>query len=222
MLARIPARRLAVAGAAVLLSTAGAIAATSAAGAGDGGNNRAHSADRAHHHDMHGEHSTQSRRGQVLRVTLRGVEGQRVGVVLLRRAGDIVVVSGRTWGLTPGFHGFHIHTIGLCEANAPAGPFTTAGGHFDAGAAHTHGDHAGDMPSLLVTEAGRASASFITDRFTFAELRDADGSAVMVHEGRDNFANIPERYQSGGVAGPDASTNATGDAGTRAACGVID
>jgi superoxide dismutase, Cu-Zn family len=122
--------------------------------------------------------------------------------------------------MAPGFHGFHVHTVGLCEADAPAGPFTTAGGHYTGGAT-AHGDHAGDMPSLLVTQEGWAYLEFVTDRFTLADLRDADGSAVMVHEGRDNFANIPTRYLSNGVPGPDAVTLATGDAGNRAACGVI-
>ena len=221
MLARISTRKIAATGAAVLLTTAGAAAATSAARTGDQ-QNRANSAIRAHHHDTYAEHVTQRRHGKALKVTLRGVEGQKVGVVSLRRAGDVLVVSGLTWGLTPGFHGFHIHTTGLCEADGPAGPFATAGGHLDPGGLHTHSDHAGDMPSLLVTQNGRAYASFITDRFTFAQLRDADGSAVMVHEDRDNFANIPERYTSGGAVGPDDSTKKTGDAGTRAACGVID
>jgi superoxide dismutase, Cu-Zn family len=55
-----------------------------------------------------------------------------------------------------------------------------------------------------------------TDRFSIADLRDADGSAVMVHSGADNFANIPARY-----GGPDQETLSTGDAGSRLACGVV-
>ena len=44
-----------------------------------------------------------------------------------------------------------------------------------------------------------------------------------MHAGRDNFANIPERYHSHqyDTFGPDADTLATGDAGARAACGVV-
>jgi Cu-Zn family superoxide dismutase len=57
---------------------------------------------------------------------------------------------------------------------------------------------------------------FETDRFTIRQLRDADGSAVMVHAAADNFANIPPRYGT-----PDDETKNTGDAGARAACGVI-
>jgi Cu-Zn family superoxide dismutase len=85
----------------------------------------------------------------------------------------------------------------------------------------THGDHAGDLPPLLVTADGRAYASFATDRFSLDSLRDVDGSAVMVHADRDNLAHIPTRYTVGGVAGPDLTTRNTGDAGARVACGVI-
>ena len=157
----------------------------------------------------------------VVFVTLHGLDGAEVGWVKLRQAHGEVLVSGVARGLAPGFHGFHIHAVGVCDAAAPTGPFTTAGGHF-AGALPNHGDHAGDMPSLLVTQDGDAWASFLTDRFTLDDLRDLDGSAVMVHAGRDNFANIPVRYMVGAVPGPDAVTLATGDAGGRVACGVID
>ena len=56
-----------------------------------------------------------------------------------------------------------------------------------------------------------------------SELLDADGSAVVLHAGRDNFANIPAAYSSGEppVAGPNAATLGTGDAGGRFACGVV-
>ena len=60
----------------------------------------------------------------------------------------------------------------------------------------------------------------VTDRFGVADLlADDDGSAVMVHSGPDNYANIPERYAP---EGPDADTLGTGDAGSRLACGVVE
>jgi superoxide dismutase, Cu-Zn family len=61
------------------------------------------------------------------------------------------------------------------------------------------------------------SIRFETDRFSVAALFDADGSAVIVHAGRDNFANILTRYHSHteDVFGPDSATLATGDAGGR-------
>ena len=159
--------------------------------------------------------------GTVERVSVRNVDGERIGTVFLRQLSGKVVVSARVHQLAPGFHGFHIHETGACNADAPDGPFTTAGGHYDPGE-HHHGDHSGDMPSLLVTDGGIAQIRFITDRFDLADLHDHDGSAVMVHEGPDNFANIPEdRYTSDEGPVPDSTTLATGDAGTRVACGVI-
>jgi Cu-Zn family superoxide dismutase len=74
------------------------------------------------------------------------------------------------------------------------------------------------MPALLVTSGGKTEARFTTDRFSLAQLRDADGSAVMVHALPDNEANIPkDRYDPD----PDAVTLATGDSGPRVACGLV-
>ena len=82
----------------------------------------------------------------------------------------------------------------------------------------SHGGHIGDMSSLLVKRNGTATLLLTTDRFTLADLRDADGSAVMVHAGPDNFANIPPRYAPDG---PDQMTLDTGDSGARVVCGAI-
>ena len=150
-------------------------------------------------------------RGKRATATLVNGQGTKIGQVTLYQWRGKVTVAGRARGLAPGFHGFHVHAVGKCEGPA----FTTAGGHFKIGM-QSHGAHAGDMPSLLVDADGRASAAFETDRFTISQLRDADGSAVMVHAGPDNFANIPPRY---GTA--DQETLDTGDSGGRAACGVI-
>jgi Cu-Zn family superoxide dismutase len=132
------------------------------------------------------------------------------------------------------FHGFHLHTTGKCDPNAvdPATdkvvPFFSAGGHFNP-TSDPHGEHAGDFPVLLVMENGQAREKFVTDRFKLSQLFDKDGSAVIIHEGRDNYANIPattdgeKRYHSHleDVFGPDSLTKATGDAGSRFACGVV-
>jgi Cu-Zn family superoxide dismutase len=153
------------------------------------------------------------KRGRVAVARLVNAAGEKVGRVLLveRPRHGVVGVIAHVRGLTPGFHGFHIHTTGLCE---PPG-FTTAGGHLNTSGA-PHGGHAGDLPSLLATADGEATLGTATDRFSLADLRDADGSAVMVHSGPDNFANIPPRYGT-----PDQETLATGDSGSRVACGVV-
>jgi superoxide dismutase, Cu-Zn family len=146
-------------------------------------------------------------------VRLRNAAGQQIGKVEFKQERDGVSVEVDVHGLTPDFHGFHIHTVGSC-----VGPdFTSAGGHFNM-AGHNHPMHSADMVSLLVNSDGRGEVSFTTGSFKVADLFDADGSAVIVHAGPDNFANIPARYAPNG---PDAMTLATGDSGARTACGIV-
>jgi superoxide dismutase, Cu-Zn family len=166
---------------------------------------------------LYGSGGTSSSRNHV-KVELRDAAGAEVGFVKLSKQGGKVIVRGEVSGLTPGFHGFHVHAVGQCVP-----PFTSAGGHYNPSGVG-HGSHAGDMPSLLVLDDGTAEAEFATDNFAINDLFDADGSAIIVHAGADNFANIPTRYQSTteGVFGPDSATLATGDAGARAVCGVVD
>jgi superoxide dismutase, Cu-Zn family len=168
---------------------------------------------------------------------LRDADGDVVAVVKMRRDGGKVRVQVLASGVEPTgeFHGFHVHTIGECDpesidpATGDVVPFLSAGGHFNP-SENAHGEHAGDFPVLLVNDDGTAWARFVTDRFRIGQLFDTDGSALIIHAGRDNYANIPattptgaERYHSHleDVFGPDSITLATGDAGSRFACGVI-
>ncbi|RZI39981.1 superoxide dismutase family protein [Herbaspirillum sp. HC18] len=145
--------------------------------------------------------------------TLYNTAGNQVGKVNLTQEGNgNVAVHVHVHDLPPGFHGFHVHAVGECIA-----PFTSAGGHFDLDA-HTHRDHSGDFPVLLVRADGTANEKFNTDRFAVADLFDTNGSAIIIHADPDNYANIPSRY----VAAPDATTLAAGDSGARIACGVLE
>jgi Cu-Zn family superoxide dismutase len=147
------------------------------------------------------------------RVILKDGSGNEVGTAKFTGVDDGVMVSVSVSGLAPGFHGFHVHTIGDCTGPS----FTSAGGHYNPDST-THRHHAGDLPVLLVNEDGSAEAKFVTDRFTLAELDDENGSALIIHANPDNYANIPtDRYDPD----PDSTTLATGDAGARVACGVI-
>ena len=175
----------------IALATAGAGVAMAGGGDGDRGKHRG--------------------KGKRATATLVNGKGAKIGKVTLYQWRGKVTVAGRVKGLTPGFHGFHIHAVGKCEGPA----FTTAGGHVKTDG-QNHNAHTGDLPSLLVNADGTASAAFETDRFSIRQLRDADGSAVIVHAGPDNYANIPPRY---GTA--DQTTLDTGDSGDRASCGVI-
>ncbi len=158
------------------------------------------------------------------RVALRDTSGRRVGVVRFdgdERGTDVTVtLAGVTEGLDA-YHGLHIHVgdaSGTCDGSTTP-PFTNVGGHWTMNG-ELHGHHDGDLPPVLVQADGSGTASATTARFAPGDLL---GKAVVLHGGPDNLANIPTRYVTGTpqVAGPDAATNGTGDAGTRIACGVI-
>jgi len=129
----------------------------------------------------------------------------RVVKVILNVKGDPTV-------LTPGLHGVHVHSVGVCEA-----PFKSAGGHFDPGPAGNtdpdvnHPYHLGDLPNLAVSAAGEGHLYAYTNRFTLSEgplsVFDTDGSALIIHKQPDlGISGAPQS----GVAG-----------GARIACGVI-
>lgn len=147
------------------------------------------------------------------KATLYDLEGQPVGKVKFTQQKDDVVVDVHVVKLPAGFHGFHVHAVGECNP-----PFASALGHFDLDR-NTHRNHNGDMPVLLVNNDGTAKMKFMTDRFTVEDLLDNDGhgSAVIIHDNPDNYANIPNRYSPA----RDGPTLATGDAGARIACGIV-
>jgi Cu-Zn family superoxide dismutase len=158
---------------------------------------------------------------------------QPVGIArLIQLGGGNVLVQVRVHDLPPGFHGFHVHAVGECTPGTPDTPhFASAGGHFDLGRApptppHSHKDHSGDFPVLLVNTEGTANAIFNTDRFEVADLFDVDSSAIIIHAEPDNYTNIPsDRYipkpPAPSAPMPDAITLRTGDSGGRIVCGVV-
>lgn len=140
----------------------------------------------------------------------------------------ITIATTGVGQLAPGFHGVHIHKVGKCEPHSVAptggapGDFLSAGGHFQV-PGHTVEPASGNLTSLQVRKDGIGTLVTTTDAFTMNDLLAGQKTAIIIHEGADNFGNIPpERYsQVNGTPGPDATTMSTGDAGKRVACGVI-
>ncbi len=134
-----------------------------------------------------------------------------VGTVTLEatRSGYVRVIVEMA-GLPPGPHGFHIHEKGACD---PADGFKSAGGHFAAGKEHgvlsENGPHPGDFPNVHADAQGVVKAEFFTDRISIGgdtnPVMDDDGSAFVLHSGIDDYSSQP-----------------SGDAGERLACGVIE
>lgn len=161
---------------------------------------------------------------EVARAQLATPDGTQIGTVTFSTEGSAMIVRATVSGLEPGFKGFHVHTVGKCEPNSAnptdpsqTGNFLSAGGHLKS-EGENHAGHDGDLSSLQVRSDGTAELMTTTDALPLDALLDADGSAVMVHLGPDNFGNIPTRY----APTPDAETLNTGDSGGRAACGVVE
>lgn len=153
-----------------------------------------------------------------LNVVLKTSDGRPVANASIDFSDGYATVTVETTGggiLAPGSHGMHIHSIGKCE-----GDFTSAGGHLQV-AGHTGHPSSGDLTPLNIRGDGTGKVVATTDAFTEAGLKGPEGSALIIHQGPDNFANIPPRYTHNGTPGPDAETLATGDAGGRVACAVL-
>ncbi|WP_102141186.1 superoxide dismutase[Cu-Zn] [Mycobacterium hubeiense] len=178
-----------------------------------------------------GGHGASAEAGQKLTAELKAPDGSSVASADFEFADGYATVTVKTTEsgkLTPGFHGLHIHSVGKCEANSVAptggapGDFNSAGGHFQV-PGHSGHPASGDLTSLQVRGDGSALLVTTTDSFTAENLLAGEKTSIIIHANADNFANIPpERYQQvNGTPGPDQTTMATGDAGSRVACGVI-
>lgn len=130
-----------------------------------------------------------------------GRNADTTGSAELRTTKDGLVLDAMLAGLPPGAKGFHLHETGRCDGPS----FTTAGGHLNPldknhGTLAKGGSHLGDLPNLLVAQDGTAVISAPIsgeESQVLAWLFDADGTAVMVHEGPDDYTSDPS-----GAAGP--------------------
>lgn len=125
-------------------------------------------------------------------------------ITFVKEPAGVRVVADLT-GLTPGNHGFHIHEFGDCSAPDAM----SAGSHFNpAGAPHAGPDadarHAGDLGNIVADSAGVAHYERVDAHMSFSGPNSIIGRGVIVHEKAD-----------------DLTTQPTGAAGGRVACGTI-
>ena len=145
---------------------------------------------------------------RVGQATMMFANGMPAGTVQLLSNGQTLSIAAAVTGMEPGAHGFHLHTAGRCDAP----DFSSAGGHLNPndnshGSLSPGGQHLGDMPNLTVGSNGSGSIQYRIDRPAPAALDaifDADGTAVVVHSGADDYRTDP-----------------SGNAGSRVACGVL-
>lgn len=139
--------------------------------------------------------------------TVHDAKGRELGTLTVSETDGGLLTSGVLRGLPPGTHGIHLHTTGQCVA-----PYATAGGHWNP-TAHQHGfdnpqgPHAGDMQNIVAGPDSSAAVNVKTRTGTLRGtngLLDADGAAIVVHAGPDDYKTDP-----------------AGNSGARIACGVV-
>jgi len=133
-------------------------------------------------------------------------EGQVTrGQVTFSSAGRAILVAADLEGLSPGPHGIHVHEYGDCSA--PDG--AAAGGHFNpVEVAHGGPDdpvrHVGDLGNLIADSTGATHFERRDTEISLAGSHSIIGRAVIIHAGADDLTSQP-----------------SGAAGARVACGVI-
>ncbi|GKV54942.1 superoxide dismutase-like protein YojM [Sporosarcina sp. NCCP-2222] len=137
-------------------------------------------------------------------------DGTEIGNVTMSEDAKGVTISIEAEGLPPGLHGVHIHETAVCTPPT----FESAGSHFNPtkkehGFDNPKGFHLGDLPNVEVGEDGKVEAQVTTADLTLKpgadmSLLDKDGSALVIHEGQDDYKTDP-----------------AGNSGARIACAEI-
>ena len=127
------------------------------------------------------------------------------GMVIFARAEGRIRIQAVIEGLEPGQHGFHIHKYGDCSS--PDGK--SAGGHFNPeGAPHggpsSEKRHVGDLGNITADASGEVELGLVDSQLELGGPHSIIGRAVVVHAVSDDLTSQP-----------------SGAAGARIACGVI-
>jgi Cu-Zn family superoxide dismutase len=143
--------------------------------------------------------------------TILGAKGQPIGKVAIRSGENATLlrITIGPGGLTPGWHGAHFHQVGDCS---DSGQFQLSKGHVNHenakhGLLNPDGPDEGDLPNLFANADGSVNAEISSEGIVLSGeqgLKDADGSALVIHANED-----------------DHTTQPIGNAGGRVACAVI-
>lgn len=137
---------------------------------------------------------------------LQPTQGNPVdGMVTFTQEEGAIRVVADVNNLTAGKHGFHVHEYGDCSAPDAA----SAGGHFNPenqphGGPASDQRHVGDLGNIEANGAGKAQLDQKDDLLAFSGAHSIIGRSVIVHAGADDLSSQP-----------------SGNAGPRVACGVI-
>ncbi len=135
---------------------------------------------------------------------MRNAEGDAKGTLVMQQGSGGFLVTVMVEGIEPGPHGIHIHSVGTCMPD-----FGASGRHINVdnrqhGLLNPDGPDNGDLPNIYAAADGTVRAELFTTLVDPDLLMDDDGSAIVIHENRD-----------------DHNTQPIGGAGGRIACGVL-
>ena len=127
------------------------------------------------------------------------------GTITFAKVEGGIKVVATVSGLTEGKHGFHIHQFGDCSG----ADGKTAGGHFNPTAMKHSAPtdsirHVGDIGNIVADADGNATLEWVDSHMTFEGVNSIIGRGVIIHADEDDLTSQP-----------------TGAAGARVACGVI-
>jgi Cu-Zn family superoxide dismutase len=152
-----------------------------------------------------------------------GADGRALGQVTFRDSpnGVLIQLEFSQGGLSPGWHGLHLHQRGDCSDFAAG--FQASGGHLGMsprvqhGLMNPRGPEAGDLPNIFAPPTGPFAAEVFAPLATLGpaaprgayrperhSLVDGDGSALLIHAGPDDQMSQP-----------------IGGAGARIACAAL-
>lgn len=137
---------------------------------------------------------------------IHGTEGNDVsGTVSFTQEENGIKIVADVSGLTPGEHGFHVHEYGDCTAPDA----TSAGGHYNPenkphGAPGDQERHVGDLGNITAQGDSTAHYERVDNVISLNGTHSIIGRAVIIHANADDLTSQP-----------------TGNAGPRVACGVI-
>jgi len=127
------------------------------------------------------------------------------GIVKFIKTDKGIRVTAFLKNLSPGSHGFHIHEFGDCTSDNG----TSAGGHFNP-THQSHGNpkstsyHIGDLGNIVAAKNGQAHLDKVLPHLKLNGPNSIIGRGIIIHAKTDDFTSQP-----------------TGAAGKRIACGVI-
>lgn len=142
-------------------------------------------------------------------VAMLNVDGDKLGTATLTEDSEGVSIKLKLEGVSPGWHGIHVHEYAKCEPP----DFTSAGNHYNPedkehGLMNPKGPHLGDLPNVEANGDGKIDEELKLLDATLLDGKNSlireEGTSLVLHDGPD-----------------DGYTQPSGDSGERIACGKI-